>query len=147
MSRIVYTGSGGLNSGSRGIDFSISPRVQHLVKISSGASTQSRGIFHTKNEPLCGHGYRRLHVLCGDSANSELATWLKVGATALITALIDKGYQPGTAMALRKPLAAMQRFALDASCKTKAESLDNHRFVSAIDISVALSGGGGGATR
>jgi proteasome accessory factor A len=134
VSRIVYTGSGGLNSGSRGIDFSISPRVQHLVKISSGASTQSRGIFHTKNEPLCGHGYRRLHVLCGDSANSELATWLKVGATALITALIDKGYQPGTAMALREPLAAMQRFALDASCKTKAETVDKHRFVTAIDI-------------
>lgn len=134
VSRIVYTGSGGLNSGSRGIDFSISPRVQHLVKISSNASTRSRGIFHTKNEPLCGHGYRRLHVLCGDSANSELATWLKVGTTALITTLIDKGYQPGTAMTLRQPVAAMQRFALDASCKAKAAIAGKRRFVSAIDI-------------
>ena len=134
VSRIVYTGSGGLNSGSRGIDFSISPRVQHLVNVSSNASTRSRGIFHTKNEPLCGHGYQRLHVLCGDSANSELATWLKVGTTALITALIDKGFEPGTVMALRLPVSAMQRFALDPFCTAKAPIKNKRRHLSAIEI-------------
>ena len=75
-----------------------------------------------------------MHVLCGDSANSELATWLKVGTTALITALVDAGHAPGTAVRLRSPVDAMQRFALDPGCTAKAAAATKRQPVSAISI-------------
>lgn len=92
LSRIVYTGAGGFNSRFRqGLQFTLSPRVWHLVRGVSEGSTEARGIFHTKDESLSAEGYHRLHILCGESVCSETAAWLKVGATALVVALIDAG--------------------------------------------------------
>ena len=72
VSRLIYTGSGGFNHHSSGTEFTLSPRVAHLGKNISGESTRDRGIFHTKDEPLCTNGYHRLHVLCGESLCSQL---------------------------------------------------------------------------
>jgi len=116
VSRLIYTGAGGLNPLSPGIEFTLSPRVPHLTRVVSDESTHDRGIFHTKDESLSGKGYHRLHILCGESLCSETAAWLKVGTTALIVAMIEAGLQPGAAVALRSPLEAMRRFAGDPTC-------------------------------
>ena len=116
VTRLVFTGAGGFNPMSPGLEFSLSPRVAHIVLPTSTESTVERGIFHTKNEPLCGGGYRRLHVLCGDSACSEIATWLKVGTTALVVALVEAGMAPGQAVRLRHAVAAMKTVAGDPDC-------------------------------
>ena len=113
VSRILYTGAGGFNSLSPGIQFTLSPRVSHFLCAVSKDSTQNRGIFHTKDEALSGNGYHRLHVICGESLCSQTATWLKVGTTALVVALIEAGLCPGDAVTLRSPLAAMRQFADD----------------------------------
>ena len=91
VSRVVVCGAGGFDSHSPGLDFLISPRVAHLQTVVSGESTSARGIFHTRDEPLCGKGFRRMHVLCGESLCGEAGTWLKVGTTALVVALIEAG--------------------------------------------------------
>jgi proteasome accessory factor A len=122
VSRLIYTGAGGFNSLSPGIEFTLSPRVAHLVQAVSGDSTSKRGIFHTKDESLCGPGYHRLHILCGESLCSETATWLKVGTTALVVALIEAGLRPGDAVELESPLEAMRSFASDTECKAIVES-------------------------
>ena len=114
VSRIIYTGAGGFNSlHPFALNFTLSPRVWHLQHEISNESTHSRGIFHTKNESLSNRGYNRLHIICGESLCSELATWLKIGTTALVVALIDGGVLPGEAVRLRSPLAAIRRFASD----------------------------------
>ena len=133
VSRQIFSGSGGFDCHSPGINFLVSPRVAHLRAAVSGDSTRSRGIFHTRDEPLCGNGYQRLHILCGESLCGETGTWLKIGTTALIVALIEAGKRPGNEIDLPDPLVAMRTFAGDPSC-TKSVRLANGRKVTALDI-------------
>jgi len=126
-SRLVYTGAGGFKNVSRGVEFTLSPRAAHIAMAVSSDSTSNRGIFHDKDEDLCGNLYHRLHVLCGESLCSELATWLRVGATALIVALCEAGLSPGEAVALRAPVEAMHLFAGDPTCTATAETVNGRR--------------------
>jgi len=116
VSRVIYAGAGGFHAGTGGLAFTLSPRVAYLVRGVSGNSTSDRGIFHTKDEPLSMPGYHRLHLLCGESLCSHLATWLQVGCTALVVAMVDAGLTPGQGLRLRSPLGAMQTFAADPTC-------------------------------
>jgi hypothetical protein len=125
VSRLVYTGAGGFDSLSPGgLWFTLSPRAWHLQHEVSEESTHDRGIFHTKNEALAGAGYNRMHVLCGESLCSEIANWLRAGATALVVALVDGGESPGDAVALQAPLDAMRAFARDVSCRVTVPLCD-----------------------
>jgi tetratricopeptide (TPR) repeat protein len=133
VSRLVYTGAGGFNNLSPGIEFTLSPRTVHLTAAVSHDSTQNRGIFHSKDEALCGNGYHRLHILCGESVCSEAAAWLRSGTTALVVAMCEAGRHPGAAVALRAPVEAMRRFASDPTCTATAAAVDGRR-LSAIDI-------------
>jgi Pup-ligase protein len=128
VSRIVYTGAGGWNSVSPDLEFLLSPRVVHLVTDVSYGSTQDRGLFHTKDEPLSGKGYHRLHLLCGESLCSETASWLKLGTTALIVALIEAGLKPGEGVMPRSPLEAMKVFAGDPECKAVVKGSNGASF-------------------
>jgi hypothetical protein len=133
VSRLIYTGAGGFNNLSAGIEFTLSPRVPHISNEISSESTHSRGIFHTKDEPLCGTGHHRLHILCGESLCSELSTWLKVGPTALVIAMAEAGLCPGEAVRLRSPVEAMRAFASDPTCTAVVQSASGRR-LTAIDI-------------
>ena len=124
VSRLIYAGAGGFQPFSRGIEFTVSPRVAHLVAEVSGTSTDARGIYHTKDESLSSEGYHRLHLLCGESLCSQIAQFVKVGATALVVAMIEGGVRPGDTVTLSDPLAAMRRFANDTECKAEAPAAD-----------------------
>jgi proteasome accessory factor A len=127
VTRIIYTGAGGFDSTFPGVRFLLSPRVPHLVNAVSGNSTGERGIFHSKNEPLSGNGFHRMHVLSGESLSSERATWLKAATTALIVALIDAGVEPGTAVKLQAPVEAMRTIAADIECKASVAMANGPR--------------------
>jgi len=133
VSRLIYTGAGGFDSGAPGVEFTLSPRVAHLAGAFSDDSTQSRGIFHSKDEALSGEGYHRLHVICGESLCSERAMWLKTGTTALVVAMIDAGLRPGDGAHLQDPILAMRTFAADPAC-TERVALANGRTASALMI-------------
>jgi tetratricopeptide (TPR) repeat protein len=132
-SRVVITGAGGFDCFSPGIDFMISPRVAHLRHAISSDSTSGRGIFHTKDEPLAGHGSHRLHVLSGESLCSETGSWLKVATTALVVALIEAGKAPAESVQFADPVAAMRTFATDPACR-RAVRLSDGREVTALDV-------------
>ncbi len=119
VTRVIYTGAGGFSPLAEGVEYTLSPRASHIVKVISGDSTGNRGIFHTKDETLCGGRYHRLHVLCGESLCSETASWLKVGATALVVAMIDAGLDPGEGVVLAAPLEALRTTAADPTCQTR----------------------------
>ncbi len=133
VSRLVYTGAGGFDTTSPGLQFTLSPRVPHLVHTVSGSSTSARGIFHTKDEPLCCNGFHRLHILCGESLCSNKAMWLRLGTTALVVALIEAGIRPGDGVQIRGPLSAMRSFSQDVTCTVTAE-LCNGQHATAVDI-------------
>jgi proteasome accessory factor A len=116
VSRVVYAGAGGFNPFSHGIEFMLSPRASHITCVTSGESTRQRGIIHTRNEPLAAHGYLRQHVLCGESLRSDRAAWLRVGATALVVAMIEAGIPCGDEVALES-LDALMIFARDIGCR------------------------------
>jgi len=120
VSRVIYTGAGGFDSLSTGINFMLSPRAAHMEAEISGSSTEMRGIFHTKNETLARRGYHRMHLLCGESLCSNIAAWLRVGVTAVVVAMIDAGITPGIAVRLRTPLSALKRFVADPTCQAAA---------------------------
>lgn len=106
--RIIYTGAGGFAPDGAGLCFSISPRVGFLVSEQSGNSLRCRGLTHTKDESHCGdHPLGRLHLICGESLCSDLASWLKMATTALLVRLIEAGVDP-IGPVLRAPLAAMK---------------------------------------
>ena len=77
----------------RGFHYCLSQRAQHICQEISGATTSSRSIINTRDEPHAdAEKYRRLHVIVGDSNMSEVATYLKVGTTALILDMIEDGF-------------------------------------------------------
>ena len=118
VSRIIYTGAGGFDPFSPGLGFMVSPRVAHLELPISPDSTGNRGIYHAKDESLAQKGYRRLHLICGESLCSEKATLLKVGTTALMVILIEAGFRPGKDVQLLDPVNSMHRLAHDPSCRS-----------------------------
>src|SRR5262245_44965254 len=117
VSRVIYTGAGGFNSLSSGLEFTLSPRVSFLGLPVSHTSTGERGIFHDKDERLAPAGFHRLHLLCGESLCSERALWLRVATTALVMALCDAGLTPGEGVTLDAPVEAMRAFARDPTCR------------------------------
>lgn len=147
VSRIVYTGSGGLDPNSPGIRMSLSPRAAYIDRVVSAESTGSRGVFHTRDEPLC-NGYSRIHVLAGDNACSQHATWLKIGTTALVAAMADAGASSVNWPRLVDPVGAMKGFALDIGHRTRVRQGRKRTLMTAVEIQrqimarvVACSGG------
>lgn len=116
VSRVIYTGAGGFNPHSPGLEFTLSPRAHHILEVVSHESTNSRGLVHTRDESLSSFGYRRQHLICGDSLRSERASWLRAGTTALIIAMIEAGVPCGCGVVPVAPLDALRTFARDVSC-------------------------------
>jgi len=133
VSRVIYTGAGGFNPLAEGLAFSLSPRVAHLQRILSDESTRNRGIFHDKNETLAREGCNRLHILCGESLCSQVSSFLKIGTTALVVAMIEEKACPTEAVQLSFPLSAIRAFSSDPGC-TAAAALKNGKSATAIEI-------------
>ena len=70
--------------------YCISQRAEHIWEGVSSATTRSRPIINTRDEPHAdAERYRRLHVIVGDSNMSEYATFLKVGATSILLRMLE----------------------------------------------------------
>src|SRR3989449_759902 len=91
--RQIFAGAGKVLQTPRGFHYCLSQRAQHICQEISGATTSSRSIINTRDEPHAdAERYRRLHVIVGDSNMSEVATYLKVGTTAVVLDMIEAGY-------------------------------------------------------
>lgn len=133
VSRIIYTGAGGFNNLSPGLEWLRSPRVAHLGHVVSQHSTGNRAIVHTKDETLSGPGHHRLHLICGDSLSGQTGLWLRFATTALVVALAEAGREPAKRVALEDPLGAMQALARDPGCSVSVATADGRR-LTALEI-------------
>jgi proteasome accessory factor A len=128
ISRIVFTGGGGFDNLDPQAPFLISPRAAHCEPL----LWDERSLVSKPNEPLC-RGYWRVHLPCGESLRSPLATWLKVGATALVVRLIEAGCLAADELALLRPEEALRTFSLDTRC-SKRVPLRDGRSLTAVEI-------------
>jgi proteasome accessory factor A len=93
VSRQIFAGAGKVRRDSRGARYSMSQRAEHIVDEVGGTTVSGRPMINTRDEPHAdGERYRRLHVIIGDSNMSEVATYLKVGTTALVLDMIEDGF-------------------------------------------------------
>jgi proteasome accessory factor A len=134
VSRQIYSGAGKVLQTARGAMFCISQRAEHIWEGVSSATTRSRPIINTRDEPHAdAERFRRLHVIVGDSNMSEYATFLKVGATSILLRMLE---DPGTVlrdMTLENPIRAIREISHDTSCRRRVR-LANGREASALDI-------------
>ena len=134
VSRQIYAGAGKVLQTARGAQFSLAQRAEHIWEGVSSATTRSRPIINTRDEPHADSDrYRRLHVIVGDSNMSEYATFLKVGAASLILRMLEDPSVVLRDMTLENPIRAIREISHDVTC-TRRVRLANGREASALEI-------------
>ncbi|MFM8954984.1 MAG: Pup--protein ligase [Actinomycetota bacterium] len=134
VTRQIFTGAGKVLQTARGPIFSIAQRAEHIWEGLSSATTRSRPIINTRDEPHAdAEKYRRLHVIVGDSNMSEYTNFVKVGATSCVLKMME---EPGFVMrdlTLENQTRAIREISHDISCRRKIR-LASGRELSALDI-------------
>ncbi len=134
VSRQIYAGAGKVLQTARGAMFCISQRAEHIWEGVSSATTRSRPIINTRDEPHAdAERYRRLHVIVGDSNMSEYSTFLKVGTTSILLRMLEDPAVVLRDMTLENPIRAIREISHDMTC-TRRVRLANGRELSALEI-------------
>ena len=134
VSRQIYAGAGKILQTARGAMFCISQRAEHIWEGISSATTRSRPIINTRDEPHAdAERYRRLHVIVGDSNMNEYANYLKVGACSILLRMLEEPSVVLRDMTLENPIRAIREISHDITCRRRVR-LANGREVSALDI-------------
>lgn len=93
ISRQLISGAGKVLETPRGTIYSLSQRADHMWEGVSSATTRSRPIINTRDEPHAdSEAYRRLHVIVGDSNMSEMTTMLKVASMEFVLRMLETGF-------------------------------------------------------
>ncbi|MDQ6716204.1 MAG: Pup--protein ligase [Actinomycetota bacterium] len=133
VTRQITCGAGKVVTSSAGAKFCVSQRADHIWEGVSSATTRSRPIINTRDEPHAdAEKYRRLHVIVGDSNMSETTTMLKVGSADLVLRMIEAGVVMRD-MALENPIRAIREVSHDLTGR-RTVKLANGRELSALQI-------------
>ncbi|MDQ2726868.1 MAG: Pup--protein ligase [Actinomycetota bacterium] len=134
VSRQIYAGAGKVLQTARGAAYCISQRAEHIWEGVSSATTRSRPIINTRDEPHAdAERFRRLHVIVGDSNMSEYSTFLKVGATSILLRMLEDPAVVLRDLTLENPIRAIREISHDTTCRRRVR-LANGREASALDI-------------
>jgi len=133
VTRQLICGAGKVLQTPRGAVYCVSQRAEHIWEGVSSATTRSRPIINTRDEPHAdAERFRRLHVIVGDSNMSETTMLLKVGTTDLILRMIEAGAALRD-MTLDNSIRAIREVSHDMTGRSRIR-LANGREVSALDI-------------
>jgi proteasome accessory factor A len=133
VSRQVFSGAGKVLHTARGTVYSLSQRAEHIWEGVSSATTRSRPIINTRDEPHAdAEKYRRLHVIAGDSNMSEYVSYVKVGATVAILQMLEADVVFRD-LSLENPIRAIREISHDITCRRPVR-LANGRELSALDL-------------
>ena len=129
VTRQIFTGSGKVGSEAPGlttkeVPFQITQRADFFEEEVGLETTLKRPIINTRDEPHAdARHYRRLHVITGDANMSEMATFLKVGTTAIVLAMVEDNVLPRE-FRFRTPVQAMRQVSYDLSLDLSLELAD-----------------------
>jgi proteasome accessory factor A len=133
VTRQVICGAGKVLQTPRGAVYCVSQRAEHIWEGVSSATTRSRPIINTRDEPHAdAERFRRLHVIVGDSNMSETTMLLKVGATDLVLRMIEAGTVMRD-LTLENPIRAIRDVSHDMTGQRRVR-LANGREASALEI-------------
>ncbi len=133
VSRQLICGAGKVVMTSRGATYCLSQRADHIWEGVSSATTRSRPIINTRDEPHAdAEQYRRLHVIVGDSNMSETTNLLKIGSCHLILQVIEEGVVMRD-LALDNSIRAIRDISHDPTGR-RTVKLANGRELSALDL-------------
>src|SRR5579884_31950 len=133
VTRQLVCGAGKVLQTPRGAVYCLSQRAEHIWEGVSSATTRSRPIINTRDEPHAdAERYRRLHVIVGDSNMSEVTTLLKVGTANLVLEMVEEGvaFRDFT---LDNPIRAIREISHDLTGRRPVR-LAGGREASALDI-------------
>ncbi|MFF8832873.1 Pup--protein ligase [Streptomyces sp. NPDC015131] len=133
VTRQLLCGAGKVLQTPRGAVYCVSQRAEHIWEGVSSATTRSRPIINTRDEPHAdAERYRRLHVIVGDSNMSETTMLLKVGATDLVLRMIEAGTVMRD-LTLENPIRAIREVSHDITGQRKVR-LASGREASALEV-------------
>jgi proteasome accessory factor A len=133
VTRQLIAGAGKVLSTPRGAIYCLSQRAEHIWEGVSSATTRSRPIINTRDEPHAdAERFRRLHVIVGDSNMSQTTTLLKVGSADLVLRMLEAGIAMRD-HTLENPIRAIREISHDLT-GTRAVKLANGRSLSAWQI-------------
>jgi proteasome accessory factor A len=133
VTRQIICGAGKVLQTPRGAVYCVSQRAEHIWEGVSSATTRSRPIINTRDEPHAdAERFRRLHVIVGDSNMSEPTTLLKVGATDLVLRMVEAGVVLRD-LTLENPIRAIREVSHDMTGRRKVR-LANGREASSLEV-------------
>ncbi len=133
VTRQVFTGAGKLLQTARGTVYCLAQRAEHIWEGISSATTRSRPIINTRDEPHAdAERYRRLHVIAGDANMSEFVTYVKIGTTAALLQMLEDDVVFRD-LTLENPIRAIREISHDMTCRRRVR-LANGRELSALDV-------------
>jgi hypothetical protein len=133
VTRQIYTGAGKVGSeaattGGTEVHFQISQRADFFEEEVGLETTLKRPIVNTRDEPHAdAQKYRRLHVIVGDANLAEVSTFLKVGTTAIVLAMIEDDFFGDIDFSLAAPVQALRRVSYDLDLSQTLELSDGRR--------------------
>ena len=133
VTRTILCGAGkvGAENATAAAGFQLCQRADFFETLYGVQTTFRRPLVNLRDEAHATR-YQRLHVIVGDANLAEHSTWLKVGTTQLVLALIAADRAPGV-FRLRDPLAAFREVSRDLSFRAAIE-LDRGGRATALEI-------------
>ncbi|MCG7275450.1 Pup--protein ligase [Corynebacterium singulare] len=139
ITRQLICGAGMIqkSAGDEPARFVLSQRADQVWEGVSSATTRSRPIINTRDEP---HGdskrFRRMHVIVGDSSMAEPTVALKVGSTLLMLEMLEAGFDVPQ-FAVQDPIHHIREIALDPTGSTRLPLVDGST-ATALEVQQAL---------
>src|SRR5256714_9384253 len=120
VTRQVYAGAGKVLQTARGAMYCVSQRAEHIWEGVSSATTRSRPIINTRDEPHAdAERFRRLHVIVGDSNMSEYTNYLKMGSASIVLRMLEEDKGVWRDLTLESPIRAIREISHDITCKRR----------------------------
>jgi len=138
VTRQVFAGAGKVGCESPGstpsdVAYQLSQRADFFEEEVGLETTLKRPIVNTRDEPHCDPAkYRRLHVIVGDANMSEVATFLKVGTTAIVLSMIEDD-AVGDDLTLAHPVTAIRQVSNDPTLRATI-ALGNGKRMTALEV-------------
>ncbi|MGH2675548.1 MAG: depupylase/deamidase Dop [Actinomycetota bacterium] len=137
VTRQIFTGAGKVGvessrSEGGGVPYQLSQRTDFFEAEVGLETTLKRPIINTRDEPHADpEKYRRLHVIIGDANMCEVATFLKVGTTALVLKMIEDEFLPD--LSIDGPVQALHEVSWDPTVRSRVRLADG-RTVTTVEL-------------
>src|ERR687885_1610695 len=135
VTRQVFAGSGRVGIGTEGRThgFQLSQRADFFEVEGGLETTLKRPIINTRDEPHAdADKYRRLHVIIGDANLAEVSTYLKLGTTSLVLAMIEDRFISRD-LGVEQPVRSLRAVSHDPTLRQRL-TLHDGRTLTAVQL-------------